>query len=237
MNDPVLLLWFIPGYIALQLYRQVNPVRSKQGWEWVFQTAFAAILCFVVSRAVLAIGLNLAQTNPQVVEEWKRWWGSQFHLRYSFSLLLGIFPSTIIVAAVLCVARIAWDDLRSIFQSSFVGVPSQDIFFFTCSELYERLVFLTLKSRKVYVGVLIDFTSDPDESAKYIRIMPTISGYRSADDLTVVYNTNYVADADRPEDVTAHPVLIPVAEVTSLSEFDRELHERFISQGSTVIKF
>ena len=237
MNDPVLLLWFVPGYLALQLYRQVNPVRTKQGWEWVFQTAFAAILCFLVARVFLAAGLALAQTNPQEVEQWKRWWASEFNLRYSFSLALGIFPSSVIVAGILCVGRIAWDDLRLGFQASFVGSPSEDIFFFTCSNLYEKLVFVTLKSRKVYVGVLIDFTSDPDEPTRYIRIMPTISGYRSSDDLTVVYTTNYVAGAGQPEDVTAHPVLIPMAEITSLSEFDKTLHDRFVAQGSTVIRF
>jgi len=236
VNDPVLLLWFVPGYFALQLYRQVNPVRTKQGWEWVFQTAFAAILCFVIARSILAVGLTLA-TNPQEVESWKQWWGTQFHLRYSFSLLLGVFPSSVIAAGILCVGRTAWDDLRALFQVTFVGSPSEDIFFFTCTSLYEKLVFVTLKSRKVYVGVLIDFTSDPDEPVRYIRIMPTISGYRSNEDLSVVYNTNYVAGAGQPEDVTARPVLIPMSEVTALSEFDKTLHDRFIAQGSTVIKF
>ena len=155
--------------------------------------------------------------------------GAQFQLRYSFSLLLGVFPGSVIVAGVLCVGRIAWEDLRVLFQSSFVGSPSEDIFFFTCTNLYEKLVFVTLKSRKVYVSVLIDFTSDPDEPSRYIRIMPTISGYRSNKDLTVIYNTNYVAGAQEPEDVTARPLLIPMSEVTSLSEFDKKLHDRFVA--------
>lgn len=133
MNDPVLLLWFIPGYLALQLFRQVNPVRSKQGWEWVFQTALAAILCFVVARVTLAMALSLAHDDLREVERVREWWASQFNVRYSFSLLLGIFPGSLIVAAILCVGRVGWDDLRSVFQRMLVSSPSEDIFFFTCA--------------------------------------------------------------------------------------------------------
>jgi hypothetical protein len=236
MNDPVLILWLIPGYIALQIYRHVNPVRTKQGWEWVFQTAFAAILCFVTARGLLA-GMAAILHDEGAATSLRTWWGDRIHLPYSFSLMLGVFPGSLIVGGMLCVGRFAWNDARDWFGNVFESSESDDIFFFTCKELKEKLVIVTLKSRKVYVGVLIDFTTDPDETNRFIRIMPVMSGYRSDDNMQVTYTTEYLASANTAENVTAPAILISMGDVSTLSEFDHALHERFVAEGKTHVAF
>ena len=238
MNSPALILWLIPGYLSILLYRRLNPLPSKQGWEWIFQAASAALICFLTARGILAAMMYLG--SDSFVQDARGWWASQFPLEYTFSLALGIFPGTLIATLTMVLLRRAADRFIKLL-SRFSWVPTDDIVYFRLLRLKGLLVFVTMKTGKVYVGGLDDFTNHLDAPERHIVITPIMSGYRDKENHQVVFTTEYMGgDLDledaEPERVAAEPILIPMSEITALSQFNEELHNRFVQRGTTVMR-
>ena len=54
------------------------------------------------------------------------------------------------------------------------------------------LLQITLKNRKIYIGMIMDFNlEDADPNKKYISLCPMFSGYRDEHDLSLQINNNY----------------------------------------------
>jgi hypothetical protein len=70
--------------------------------------------------------------------------------------------------------------------------PTSDIFYFSCVELDQELVIISVDGGKVYVGYLVDFTSDPDEPEKYVKLVLLMSGRRKGEEAYVEFTTPYV---------------------------------------------
>lgn len=94
---------------------------------------------------------------------------------------------------------------------------------------------ITLKSGKVYIGVLVAVTEDPNETQRYVQITPVTSGYREKETHRLILTTNYVEDITQPDALSDRGILIPVAEIVTLTQFDSKLHARFVSLGLTEI--
>jgi hypothetical protein len=238
VNNPEFIIWLVPGYVAFLLYRYVHPYRSKQGWEWVFQTSVAALACFFIARLILGLGVFLASYATPSLEAWARvWWALHFPFKYSFTLVLGFFPASVLAALALCVLRVPMSWHKRILAGAFSDSSSGDIFLYTCKELQseQSLALLTLTSGKVYIGFVTDFSEDPDDPDKFIEIVPTMSGYRETATQKVVYTTAYVDDAEEQES-EAVQLLIRMAEVVGLSRFSETLHNRSLLRGTTVMQ-
>lgn len=96
---------------------------------------------------------------------------------------------------------------------------------------------------KVYVGFLVDFTSDPDEPDKYIRVVLVMSGRRPPDQAYVEFTTPYVTSTalPTPEQLkqwsVTRAILIPVKKIVTFAPFDRDLHAWFVEHDMVKIKF
>ena len=95
------------------------------------------------------------------------------------------------------------------------------------------LVMITLNNSKVYVGSVLE-SLNPASPAKYFKIQPWMSGYRSSADGRVTFNTYYDAvlasleeDEAMREAVASFQLVIPIDKVVSASGFDLDAFERF----------
>jgi len=96
---------------------------------------------------------------------------------------------------------------------------------------------ITLKSRKVYIGMVMDSSLQFNEldvgEEKYLRVLVTLSGYRSDTDmqmcLTVDYNDEelrkFIQESDKPN--TKLEAMIPVKEIASIQPFDPRIYRKF----------
>jgi hypothetical protein len=98
-----------------------------------------------------------------------------------------------------------------------------------------KQVSVSIKSGKVYVG-FITSNFDPAYERKYIRFLPTSSGYRNSPDQKVVFNTNYAHvyqkiieenNAFLLGGVDDFQIIVPVSEISSANLFDPSAYERF----------
>ncbi len=98
-----------------------------------------------------------------------------------------------------------------------------------------KLVSITLKSRKVYIG-FVTASFDPANERKYIVLLPMHSGYREEETLDLVIQTNYApvyAKIIQEDNRVAlagigdFRLVIPVAEVQSLNLFDPTAYAHF----------
>lgn len=96
-------------------------------------------------------------------------------------------------------------------------------------------VSLTTRSRKFYVG-FVTSNFDPAYERKYIKVLPTLSGYRHPEELTFRITTDYAAVYDqlldrRPEFLEEHAdnfeIIIPVEEIASANIFDPDAFDLF----------
>jgi hypothetical protein len=234
MNTPELVVWLIPGYLAVLVYRHVNPHRSKQGYEWFFQTAAAGVLCFFIARLLVGLGYL---TLPASAEKWVQETRDSFlpfDFRFSLTFALALFPGWLIAAVALCLGRRVWDRLLGLFANTFP--PSDydvDLFLYRCRQLKGQLIFATLASNKVYVGILTDYTEDLDDPARYVVILPWRSGFRDKDTLQVTFTTDYAVDAESEQTFKAQELIIPTSQLTSLGLFDEKLDRTFRERGTT----
>lgn len=101
--------------------------------------------------------------------------------------------------------------------------------------LETKAVSVTLKSRKVYVG-LVTQTHDPLYDRKYIQLLPIKSGYRESDSLslklTVDYSSVYAKIIQEDAATVAagiqdFEIVFPVSEIQSVNLFDASTYQLF----------
>ena len=149
MFDIALLIWVVPGTAGLWFYNRFTARQYYQleGWEYLF-----AVMFFATPYYFLMI-IFPEQT-----------------LFYAFlKLFLSFFifsPALGFLAA----------KVRT-YKSFGFHALTHSTFHNCCYSWYRKPVFVTLSNRKVYVGLLVDYTkSSRIEPA--IKIAPVISGYR-----------------------------------------------------------
>jgi hypothetical protein len=98
-----------------------------------------------------------------------------------------------------------------------------------------KLVSVTLKNRKVYVG-LVTRTVDPLYDRKYIQFLPIKSGYRDSATLGLMLVVDYAAvyakiiQRELPVVVGGiqdFEIVIPVSEIQSVNLFDPAAYSQF----------
>lgn len=242
-----LAVWLVPGYLVLLLYLHVNPLRSKQSYEWFFQAAGLGILSYAVASVLSfawrhSVGLLPAWAPWFAASTVTRWWSSHFAFTNSGLWVIAIAASPL-VATCATWGRQLFDAAQTFVEKASPESPPSDIFLFRCRQLEKKLVIVTVDGGKVYVGFLTDFTTDPDESDRYIEIVPIMSGRRQIDTGLVEFTTPYITSNTEPTDrdlrelVVRRAILIPVKKVSTFAPFDVELHKWFKEQGLVKGKF
>lgn len=242
--SPQSILWGLAGYLAFLIFQLVRPVRNRSGWDFVVQISFFAAVSFLVAKSIVAC-FRLA--TPSFATTVAVFWHT--HLTsVPATLALGITIAAPLTGIAIGLGwrnghpRISW--LAKKLGGRARNLEFPDTFFKMTHELLGEMTLISTKSGKVYVGILNEVTSDPNEPARYVRISPIMSGYRRKDDFKVVFNTNYVEELQQANDNTVAQIveevpnrdlLIPVAEMTSLSHFDPTLHEKFVAANITLV--
>ena len=225
---PTFILWGLPGYIAYYLLQSIKPTRTKSGWDFVVEVGLLAMACFVLSRGLL---YYVAWFFPGLAASARAYWPHE----YSFALAIGLFPVSELVGITLALTSRRGSAVLSWYHRKITGRDRNfqfgDIFFAVCDELLGEMALITLSSGKVYVGVLIAATQDPNEAKRYIRFIPVLSGYRKKDNLLVAYTTFYEPTPD-----TRRAFLVPADQLTSLAHFDWERFNHFLHTGTVIIE-
>jgi Family of unknown function (DUF6338) len=225
---PYFILRGLPGYIAYFLLQSVKPSRTKSGWDFVVEVGLLAMACFVLARSLLYCATALFPALAGLIRpHWPR--------EFSFTLALGMFPVSEILGVLLALTSRRRASVLSWYHRKVTGRDRSfqftDIFFATCDELLGEMVLITLTSGKVYVGVLIAATQDPNETKRFIRFIPVLSGYQKKDNLLVAYTTFYEPTPD-----TRRAFLVPADQLTSLARFDWDRFNTFLQTGSIFIE-
>lgn len=99
-----------------------------------------------------------------------------------------------------------------------------------------KLVSITLKSRKVYIGFISQNFFNPWAGVKSIKVIPVYSGYRDETDFHIVFTTSYdtvikytVEDEDIELDINDFQMGIPISEIVTVNIFDPRVYEQFAS--------
>lgn len=99
----------------------------------------------------------------------------------------------------------------------------------------DKLLMLTTKSNKVYIGYINKLSEPIGES--YITMLPSFSGYRDKENLKVEITTKYTDVIekyileDRENEIGDKlGIILPVSEILIVSKFDNEIFGRFNSE-------
>lgn len=240
---PLLLTSILGGYLALHLCHFTQRRWEAQEWERnLFEATALGALIFVLVRVVL----SPLETTPAVAPA-LRWLRNVLPFPYAGSVLLTLAGGTalgligrLLMSAPEAVRRVAksygGEMLSLLVQAAQDRTP----------------IMLTLRSRKVYVGLVI---AAPGIQSKrhHIKILPTLSGYRREPDLRVTFTTPYwrVYEALHPASgpgSRSHPtdtpsaldhavhrgfgLVVPLGEVISASRFDAQIHDQHFSESA-----
>lgn len=96
----------------------------------------------------------------------------------------------------------------------------------------DKLLMITTKSNKVYIGYVNKISEPLGES--HIRIIPNYSGYRNKENLTIDITTkytdvikDYVENGRRKEIDEKLGIILPISEILIVSKFDSDIFGRF----------
>jgi len=233
-----IILWGVAGYIAFFIFQITQPTRQRTGWDFFLQVAVFSLLCFVFARTLIGL-VSFIFPN---LDRLGNWWHQRFHYYFhSLTLIIGILiiaPLFGVSLSFPCIKNRLHKALSRIAEISGKrrNFEFTDLFFAYSHKLLRKLVMITLKSSKVYVGILVAATEDPNETQRYIQITPVTSGYREKETHRLILTTNYIEDIKQPDVSPNRDILIPVAEIVTLTQFDSKLHARFVSLGLTEVR-
>lgn len=216
------LLWSIPAVFTqffLRQARQKNFItRSLSTWEYVFELVPLSVFSFALSGFGLAVISKLV--CPPQYEMFRAEWVAFCSYPYSFRIVLSSALSPLTAKLV----GIALGVAGRIFSSR-----NTDPNILTKGDL----VFATLKSRKVYVGMLLGKVERDHLGMDIINLVPIMSGHRD-EKHNVIYNTKYPAVLSEDRKFIIH---IATSEVATIARFDHDIHKEFVRQKRTRTRF
>lgn len=241
MDDLQLNLLILPllgGFLfTSQLHLTSWYTARQNGERLIFVSAIAGVFLLLIARVIV---LFLAWAFPCIASDWKAFIPFQ-HSGWAFgSFGLGI-PIALLGNLIFTKDRV----LRLLMNQLQSDAVTLERFFYEAVSS-RRQVMLTLKDGKVYVGFIREHPMHRrGAGGDYIRLMPTISGYRDPITKKVVFLTSYIKtylELDKPGSKLKHiqfddfAKLIPIAEVEIAGIFDPTAYETFEPSDATTIQ-
>ena len=176
------LIWVIPGLIGLWVYNSISAAKFPYtgGWAYLLGVVFFAFPYYLIK------------------------------LSKPFSLEIWGIPNDgwiLIVSGAVC--GIFGFIVASLRNKWFPKVSS-DPFHDNCISWREKLVFITLDSKRIYLGTLIDYTKDV-RFGYTITIIANYSGYRDEQG-KVTWDFKYPLQKD-----AAVPIVIPQSKIATFA--------------------
>ena len=220
----------IGGYRYLhRCNREKFRARTLANYRLVFDSAFWGIGFFLVARVVVAIATRTPVSALQWLHET---WHELFEaLPYLGTSILALALSE---ATVWCLNKWKYseDKVRELYKQH-----GGHLFRFLYDAVESdhkdvRPVMLTLRNRKVYVGV-VRVAPTPEPDGRFLRLLPIGSGARGDQDMTVHWTTEYkkAYDLIRSPPSGAEPsfsykdfdIVIPLSEIVTATNYVQEV--------------
>ena len=201
------IIWTVPGMAGLLVYNKFldRSYRQIEGWQYLFATVFFAIPYYVIqelpsdsffTEGKLSINLEILFYSVCLSAAWGL---GVVWIRHRYRKIVASFKKS------------------STYQSDKISTRSQ---FHDCCYAWENaFVLITLKSHKVYLGILLGFTKDLGIEPT-VRIAPFVSGYRDARqqiDWTFKYPVRDDITDRKIEGIEELGLIIPYKEIVTFS--------------------
>ena len=187
------LIWVIPGMVGLRAYHKELLVKLPQpeGWVYLVSVVFFALPYYLLNLLTFAV-LHLL-IPAELID----------HLAISVPTDLAILAISIFICHLFgCFVAILINNKER--------DASLDPFHDNCTQWREQLVFITLDSKRIYLGTLVDHTKDV-RFEYTIKIIPIYSGYRSNNG-KVIWDFNYPLEED-----TVVEIVIPRSRIITFA--------------------
>lgn len=220
----ILLLPLLGGYIFITYWTVTRfTARRYSGERLIIHSAIAGLVFLIIAFVATT---EIAKLQPSAVT----WWSAHVPFAYSGASILSF-----LLGALLWIPLNWFADRDE--RAAKVVADTGDFLEVLLDQSIRELkqVSITLKSGKVYIG-FVTSAFDPADERKYMKMMPTLSGYRDSatHQLMIVqdYSEAYqnLADddpafLDRMAD--EFQLVLPIAEVASANLFDPAVYEIF----------
>ncbi len=218
----ILLLPLLGGYIFISNWNRTRfRALRLSGNKLILESAVAGVSFLVISFAITRI---IAAAYPA----FETLWLAAIPFSYTGTSVMALF-----------IGATAWLPLNQFhkreIESRRAIEESNDFLeiFLERSIRESKQVTISLKSGKVYIG-FVSKMFDPSYDRKYVTLLPTLSGYRDSDTLTLKVTTDYykvylraIAEDNILERVNDFEVLVPVSEIRSFKLYDPAAAELF----------
>lgn len=215
---PEILSWGAPAYLAYLVFKLGKPIRMQNGWDFVASVAVFGIILVVASNLLYEV-LHSLFPSPLWLALSRTWRsvlpGGSIKVALAFLVFLpvGYFSGTLLQKLH---PLLNWIGQRWACQQEKAQLTN--LFFSMCHDLLGKLVIITLTSGRVYVGILLRATDDPNEAMRFVKILPVMSG--KLDHASPVFDYDYIGNVRTPQELPNQDILISIASVESLAAFD-----------------
>ncbi|MEX0770246.1 MAG: hypothetical protein WD035_05910 [Balneolaceae bacterium] len=223
MEVNIFLLPLLGGYIFIKksTWFRFHSIRYN-AQELLLSSAVAGL--FGVTIAFL-----VATSISYLLPEFYQWWKSTFHFDFLGTALLAFIG--LITVGYLPNQWINEEGrIKDIIREDNDGV---ELILLKALE-DAKLVSITLKSRKVYIGFITQNFFAPYTGVKSVKLIPVYSGYRDEKDFHIVFTTSYdevirytVDDEEINLDIDDFQTGIPISEIVTVNIFDPRVYEKF----------
>jgi len=195
------------------------------------------------SAAIGFAGLALAYLVVLLLSHFKPGLGRQWHQIFSFSYSGTAFIAFILLVAAVTIEWQMHDEEKQIIQIIEEENDAVETLFLK-SLRESKLLSITLKNRKVYVGFISQNFFTPYRDLQSIKIIPVLSGVRSKEQLKIDFTTPYESIVDFAEDndhLDLNPddfqIGLPISEIVSVKTFDFRVYNMFQAADSSQMQF
>jgi hypothetical protein len=249
---PIFILWLVPGFIVYFLKSVFSSSRRREGWEAVFSCTIYAGITSVLARFSI-VGCAYLFNDCGYFNQIRHLWHILFPIEHSstvalaclYALLFPFYRNIAFLAGSAIRIFIASDILakidtaisnfaKNIADNSFVTsllcahIRFSDPYYAFMSAHRYRIVLITMKSGKIYVGLLVAYSNSADEAHRTVRFTPLLSGQRDEKTGEVAIYTDYriafsflsgsgspmSSNADVPD------ILVSYSEIASIARHD-----------------
>lgn len=227
MEVNIFLLPLLGGYIFIKtskLFRYKSIRYDSQ--ELIFSSAVTGLLGVTVAFILSIIFSQMLPDLSNTMKWWTPYIGEKF---FGTSLL-----SFLLLILVAFVPNYWIDDEKIINKVINDNNDAMELIFLK-SLNNAKLVNITLKSRKFYIGFVSQNFFNPSSEVKSIMIVPVYSGFRHEEDFKLNVTTIYDAvfesqiENDLENDLDDLQYAIPVNEILTVNIFDVDVYEKFVN--------
>lgn len=250
MSAALVVVVLVCGYLYINSHIPSKILFKKStGWQSYFQVALkgsiylimAFVLLLIIWMVIFVIML-LCNIPHYIKPEWH-----EFSFAYDLWELhiagIGV-PFIVLVGMTIAISlgeskqaekKLKNPDARRhIFQEIARSSPVESILLESLNSRQQLLVSITLKSRKVYIGMVHEARLEEHDTDTVV-IIPFLSGYRHKDTLSFVEEVNYadhfkecgITFTSKPISLSQYRHVIPRDQIESISLFNSKMYAHF----------